>query len=601
MAKPTEKTKPPHSFVSNVLYVLKDIYRSKKSLFAAIMISALCGSLMPLLTVYLPKTAIDLVQSSASVGEVLLRMGTYFAAIIAVSAIHGIADKTMDSSYYDFSMIYMRRVVSKSMQQNYGRLESEKGQNCYWKARDVANSGICNMADDIIALGMNLLNFLAFSYIISLLNPLIILFLIAMSFVTFAFMRRGSRIWESVREERSKLQKQFFVITEDGSSAKNGKEIRLYGMKKLFLEKARTVAVKSMQLYNKQRSGYIEEHFATIALDFLRDAAAYIYLILRTIRGGISAGDFVLYFGAITSFSGWVGKLNWQIDKLRRNYYDVNYFREFMEYEDPKIENPEKIKGSRPEIEFKNVSFSYDGKTNVLENFNLKIKQGEHIALVGVNGAGKSTIVKLLCGFYTPTSGSITIGGAEVTKVPPEERFEKISAVFQDMCILPHTLAENISMKEMNLTDKKRAAESLEKAGISKFVESLDSPVTKAVYDDGIEFSGGETQKLMMARAIYKDAPILILDEPTAALDPIAESETYERFHELSKGKIALYISHRLAGTRFCDRIVFLDGGEAKEIGTHEELLKKNGGYAKMFELQSKYYKDGGVDNEEPA
>ncbi len=601
MQKIEGKTKPPHSFVSNAVYVLRDIFRTKKTMFAAIPTTAVCASLLSLMAVYLPKTAVDLVQSSASVGEVLLRLGVFFAAIMFVKAINGVADNTLNGAYFDLRLIHMRRIVSKSMRQSYGRLESAEGQNCYWKARSVAQGGIVNMIYTIVEIATNLINFVAFSYIIALLNPLIILFLIAMSLLVFVFMLRGSRIWESMRNDTAEVQNQIFCLAQECGDARSGKDIRLYGMKSLFVNKARALALKRMRLYNRQRSGYIQEHFVTIATEFLRDGAAYAYLIYRTVRGGISAGDFVLYFGAIASFSGWVGKLNWQIDKLRRYYYDVNYFREFMEYEDPKIENPEKIRGSFPEIEFKNVCFSYDGKKNVLENFNLKIASGEHIAIVGVNGAGKSTIVKLLCGFYSPMSGSVTIGGAEVTKVPPEERFEKISAVFQDICILPHTLAENISMKEMSLTDKELAAKSLETAGMFKFAGSLDTPMTKAVRDDGTELSGGEAQKLMMARAVYKDAPILILDEPTAALDPIAESETYKRFHEVSEGKIALYISHRLAGTRFCDRIVFLDGGKAAEIGTHEELLKSNGGYAKMFEMQSLYYKEGGIDNEESA
>lgn len=237
--------------------------------------------------------------------------------------------------------------------------------------------------------------------------------------------------------------------------------------------------------------------------------------------------------------------------------------------------------------------FQGDGKNDVLKGFNLTIRPGEHIALIGLNGAGKSTIVKLLCGFYVPTSGSVKIGGAEASKIPEEERFSKISAVFQDLCILPHTVGENISMREEAKTDLKRAAASLDKAKIGRLKDELSRPMTRAVSDEGIELSGGEGQKLMMARAIYKDAPILILDEPTAALDPIAESETYESFHELSLGKSALYISHRLAGTRFCDRIVFLSGGKACEIGTHDELMKLNGGYAEMFRLQSHYYNGG--------
>ncbi len=586
--------KKKYSAAGNVVYILKDIFKHKRSLFAAIIITALCTAAASVCTVYLPKTVVELAGKGADAAEISLRMGILFALLGLFGAAGRYTGQMVDGAYLDLRMMYMRRIVSKSMRQNYSRLESEEGQNCYWKARGVVlNGNLAGMIEDIAEMITHLVNFLSFSYIIALLNPLIVLFLIAMSMVTFAFMKRGSRIWESVREERARVQQQTFVLAEDGSSAKKGKDIRLYGMKRLFTDKIHDLAYREMKLYNKQRSGYIEEHFATIGLDFLRNAGAYAYLIYKAANGSISAGDFVLYFGAITSFSSWLGTLTWRIDTLRRNYYDVRYFREFMEYEDPKIENPEKIEGSCPEIVFDNVSFSYDGKKDILKNFSLRIAPGEHVALIGANGAGKSTVVKLLCGFYAPTKGSVKVGGAEMSKTEPDERYGYISAVFQDMCILPHTVAQNISMSYE--ADKKRAAESLKKAGLEKLVKLLDAPMTKAVSDEGTELSGGENQKLMMARAIYKDAPILILDEPTAALDPIAESETYRKFHEVSKGKSALYISHRLAGTRFCDRIVFLEDGEAKEIGTHDELMRKGGGYAKMFEMQSIYYngKDG--------
>lgn len=595
--KPKEKS---HSFISNVIYILKDIGRHKPMLIAALAASSVCDAAAALAALYLPKTAIGLVENVAAPTQALLTLGLFFAFLGLINAIGGYASSTVDNSYFDLRMMYMRRIVSKSMHQNYGRLESAEGQSCYWKARDVVLNGTLSaMINNIILFLVNLLNFASFSFVISKLNPLIVVFLGAMSAVTFSFMQRGSRIWESVRSDRAKNSGQRFTLTEECCTAAGGKDIRLYGLGELFVRKIKELNDINVKLYNKQRSGYIQEHYVTILLNFIRDAAAYAYLIYRTVGGGISAGDFVLYFGAISGLSSWIGNITWRIDVLRRNYFDVNYFREFMEYEDPAIENPQKIPEGRSDIEFKNVSFSYDGKTDVLKDFSLKINPGEHIALIGVNGAGKSTAVKLLCGFYAPTKGSVCIGDAEVSKVLPEERFQKIAAVFQDICILPHTVAENISMKEADLTDITRAKECLSAADIDFLSSMVNSPMTKSVIDDGIDLSGGEAQKLMMARALYKSAPILILDEPTAALDPIAESETYERFHTLLKDKTAIYISHRLAGTRFCDKIVFLDGGKAAEVGTHRELMELNGGYAKMFEMQSQYYKEGRCEEDE--
>jgi len=241
------------------------------------------------------------------------------------------------------------------------------------------------------------------------------------------------------------------------------------------------------------------------------------------------------------------------------------------------------------------VCFSYNPENgNVLNNFNLDIKPGEKIALVGVNGAGKTTIVKLLCGFYAPDSGEILISGIDIKNFRREELYRLFSAVFQDIMILPFTIAENVSMKSGRKTDKNLVWSCLEKAGLGEHIKThekgIDSKMLKNIDADGIMLSGGQQQKLLLARALYKDAPILLLDEPTAALDPIAESEVYEKFNEMSQNKTAVYISHRLASTRFCDRIVFLKDGAASEIGTHWELMQKGGEYANMFEIQSHYY-----------
>ena len=590
--KKTEKTKKQGALatLSNIAYVMRDIYRSSRGLFFVLILEGVCAAGQNVVGIYLPKAAVELATAPMEWGRLLPALIALTLGLIILNAAHGWAASEEDSSYYDLRMRYMRRIVNKSMSQSYSRLESDEGQNCYWKARGVVlNGNLAQICWDMVQLMTTFLSFASFGWIIGSLHPLVVVFLLAASAVTFLMMKRGSVIYDRYRDEQAKIQKQKWVLTEKSAEPKHGKDIRLYGLKDMFLNKMRVLADKTVKVYNKQRSGYIEQHFCDAFLWALRDGVAYAYLVWRFTRGGLEAGDFVLYFGAIAAFSGFVDKLAWRVDMLIRWRQDIGYFREFMEYEDPEIENPETMKGT--EVRFEHVSFSYDGKTDVLKNFDLTIKPGEHIALIGVNGAGKSTAVKLLCGFYAPTSGSVKIGGAEATRVPPEERFAKISAVFQDMCILPHTIAENIAMSDA--PDMERAAKCLELADLAKFRDKLDAPMTRAITDEGLELSGGEAQKLAMARALYKDAPILILDEPTAALDPIAESETYHRFHQLTEGKTALYISHRLAGTRFCDRIVFLDGGEICEIGTHEELMALNGGYANMFRLQSHYYNEG--------
>ena len=231
----------------------------------------------------------------------------------------------------------------------------------------------------------------------------------------------------------------------------------------------------------------------------------------------------------------------------------------------------------------------------MLRHFSLTIQPGEKLALVGINGAGKTTLVKLLCGLYRPDSGRILVGGVDVAHCRREEVYRLYTAVFQDIAFFPFTLAENVSMAPLGDTDEARVWDCLARAGLDEVVRRYEHGVRQTMLKDfdpaGVVLSGGQQQKLLMARVLYKDAPVMILDEPTAALDPIAESETYERFHALSRGKTALYISHRLASTRFCDHIAFLQDGAVAEYGTHDELMEKNGAYARMFALQSHYYK----------
>ena len=252
------------------------------------------------------------------------------------------------------------------------------------------------------------------------------------------------------------------------------------------------------------------------------------------------------------------------------------------------------------EIEFRDVSFSYksndEDKENVkiFEHFNLKINSGEKIALVGVNGAGKTTLVKLLTGMYEPDEGCILINGIDRNRFARSEFYKLFSVVFQEYFILPFKISENISLKRAADTDNKKVLNALEKAGLKEYLDSRgitsERYITKSMHKNGIELSGGQNQRLLLARALYKDAPVLVLDEPTAALDPIAESEIYNSYVKYTDKKTAIFISHRFASTRFSDRIIMLEKGKVIEQGTHEELMQMKGRYAQMFEVQSSYY-----------
>jgi ABC-type multidrug transport system fused ATPase/permease subunit len=439
-------------------------------------------------------------------------------------------------------------------------------------------------------------SFLIYSGILSTLNILVVIVLVLLSCVNYYAVQHAQSYEHRHKDATATLDRQMDYVQHTANDSSWGKDIRLYGMSNWILAMRDGLLQQYTALHHKIRQRYFAAGVVNAFTLFLRDALAYGYLIWVVSTGDITVGNFVLYFGAIMGFSGFVGRIVGDINVLTGANLQMNDLRAFLDMTDsPDPEHPvEPPSGKRLSIEFHQVCFSYaPGSEPVLKDFSLTIGAGEKIALVGVNGAGKTTLVKLLCGFYTPDSGDILLNGIPIHCYRKKDLFTLFSVVFQDIFIAPFTVAENVSMRLLQETDLSRVDDCLQQAGLLDAIahtpDKTHSYMLKAVMD-GIVLSGGQQQKLLMARALYKNAPILILDEPTAALDPIAESETYAKFHELARDKTSIYISHRLASTRFCDKVVFLHNGMASEIGTHEELIDRGGQYARMYDMQSHYY-----------
>lgn len=289
---------------------------------------------------------------------------------------------------------------------------------------------------------------------------------------------------------------------------------------------------------------------------------------------------------------------------LHRQSLEISRVREYLEVKEIFVFEEGATLKADPQkaytLELQNVSFRYPGaQEDTIKNLSLKINAGEKLAVVGLNGAGKTTLVKLLCGFYDPTEGRVLLNGKDIRPYNRRDYYEHFSAVFQKSFLIAGTVAENIAQTDGE-PDMERVISCAERSGFADKAEALpkgyETKLEKTVYTDAAELSGGEMQRLLMARALYKDAPVMILDEPTAALDPIAENDIYQKYNDLTRGRTSVFISHRLASTRFCDRIILLENGVIAEEGTHEQLMNKNGRYAELFEVQSRYYKEDKAD-----
>lgn len=332
---------------------------------------------------------------------------------------------------------------------------------------------------------------------------------------------------------------------------------------------------------------------------FLRDGFAYLYLISLVLAGTIPVSQFILYIGAIAGLSAWISGFAKNAILLNTASIQVSDFRVFLEKSEEHVKSDAAQREfSLPmQIEFRHVDFSY-GEHVIFQDFSLVIEKGRKVALVGVNGAGKTTLVKLLLNLAEPDHGEILLDGVDSRMVDLKQYFSQFSVAFQDALILAYGMDVNISMRNSGDTDQARVDAAIESAGLTKKVGQLKkgkfTSCEKYLDNEGTELSGGERQKVILARALYKAAPVLVLDEPSAALDPIAESRLYETYHEMTKNKTSIYISHRLSSTKFCDEVLLLEGGCIAERGTHNELMQLGGTYAHMFDVQSHYYRQEG-------
>lgn len=586
----------------NIKWMIDIAYKNCKRVLLFCVLTAVLEVLLNLTQLYIAPGIIKRVEQKASMKVLLM---TILAYTLALFFINGFKKYIEENTLFSRIEVRTKIIAMVSKKCNTTSYPNTLDAN-FIRLRDAAYFACEGNSEATEHIWQTLTMFLknvggliAYLFILSSFDPFLLLVVILTCFISF-FVSRYANNWHYANKvEGEKYYHKKRYIRDKAESIKLAKDIRIFNLKDWLNELLDLVHNQYLAFRLKGEKVDLLADIIEVVLTVIRNGIAYIYLINMALNDGLSVSSFILYFVAISTLTNWVMGVLKEMSTLHKECLDISSLREFLDYPEPfKFDDGKDIPlASNYEIRLENVSFHYpECDKDIIHNLNLTIHPREKLAIVGLNGAGKTTLVKLICGLLSPSEGRVLLNGDDIGDFNRNKYYELFSAVFQDFSILDVTIAEEIAQCK-DAIDYQRIKECIDYAGLSdtidKLPQGLNTHIGREVYLDGVLLSGGQMQRLMLARALYKNGPILLLDEPTAALDPLAESEIYQKYSDMANNKTSLFISHRLASTRFCDRIILIKDGGIREEGSHENLLKLNGEYAKLFEVQSRYYKQG--------
>lgn len=600
--------KPKYNLWQNTGFMLRTSRKYAKSVFPLCIVLALLSAGKSVAELLIAPAILNKIELSASLGSVVFTIAAFALVLMLLSGLRSYVDTNAlfgriavrsQGIYLSISRKYAETSYPNLLNTDFLALGEKASAAC--SANSEASEAIWTTLTDLMT---SCIGFIVYLALLTNLNLWLAALVAATTAVSYFASKRINEWGYLHRSEELELTKKIEYANKTATSREFAKDIRMFGLRG-WLE---DLWGSTMRLYSafcaKRERKYIWANIIDIVLTFLRNGIAYAFLIGITVKNGLPASQFLLYFAALSGFAQWVVEILDKLSVMHKQSLDISTIREFLDWDEPfDLNGGERIAfepNKQYEIRLDDVSFRYPkADKDTLSHINLTVHPGEKLAIVGLNGAGKTTLVKLVCGFLDPTEGRILLNGEDIRKFNRNDYYALFSAVFQEFSVLDVTVKENVAQCVDGI-DETRVWQCIDKAGLTEKIKSLpkgiETHLGRRVFKDGVEFSGGQTQRLMLARALYKNAPILVLDEPTAALDPIAENDIYQKYNEMTHGRTSFFISHRLASTRFCDRIIFVDGGKIAEEGTHDELLKNGGGYAYMFEVQSKYYRSDNQD-----
>lgn len=599
------KQKPAHSLGQNIIYMISLAWKQRRSVILLALTMAVVAILLSLTQLFIVPAILGAVETNVSVTELTGIILAFIGILILLRAAWSYFSSCSQFGRIEVRLIIGSMIQNKALTMSYPDILDQKVRKKMDKASMLVTSNSAATEavwTTLVNLLKNIVEFIIYLFLLAALNPLMIIAVLATTIVSFSVSNYLNGWGYRHREEEAEYSRRMNYLSEKSRDYTLAKDVRIFGMQGWIEDVYNSMLRLYRSFLARGERVCIWGNIIDVILALMRNGIVYFFLLGAVLQGGMSAPQFVLYFHTVNLFTGGIGRIMTDLAALRKQSLDICAVREFLDY--PETFQMEQGIPITPnlnipyQIELQDVSFCYpEAEKNTLSHISLTIRQGEKLAVVGLNGAGKTTLVKLICGFLDPTEGKVLLNNIDIRTYNRRDYYQLFSAVFQDFSVLDVTIAENIAQTDENINNA-FMERCIHQAGLTEKIKQLPEGVKThigKVFEDGIELSGGELQRLMLARALYKNAPIIVLDEPTSALDPIAESEIYHKYNELTDGRMAVYISHRLASTRFCHRIILIAEGRIAEEGTHDELLAHNGHYADLFEIQSKYYREGGV------
>lgn len=595
-------------YLVNVFRLYKYIWKYSKSyvIFSIFMIFVDTGLL------YSDLIFLKLIIDELTQGKNVNRVITYVIAMCGISLILKLIENIYscfnEKHIEQFKVNFIFEIQEKTMGLSYRQIEDPNLIDQRQKAMEIfypkqaAFMNIRNAIDGIRALITGIVQIVGIVAVLVLINPLIFVSLLVVCFISAVLSAiAANKEFEVWNNSLVKVGRKLGYFQELATNFTYAKEMRINKLQNWISDKMFGTAVKIIKGITTAVLIFTVMGMISGTLFALQDGGIYMYLARLASTNKISIGDFTVYINAIGLFIATTLLISSNIIMLQKSGMYIKIFLDYLDIQEEHQSEPDhknliqNDSNKEMNILFEDVWFQYPGQSEyILQGINIEMKNASKLVIVGENGAGKTTLIKLLLRLYKPTKGTIYLNGQDINEIDFKHYMQKVSAVFQDFKILSFSIMENI------IFDKEESSEEvykiLDEVGLKDYVEKtpkgLNTQMGKLFDENGIELSGGQQQKLAIARALYKNTNLVVLDEPTAMLSPKAEYEIYSNFNDLTFGKTSIYISHRMSCCKFCDNIAVLEKGRIVEYGNHSKLIKMNGLYTKMFNLQAEFYRD---------